>query len=320
VTAPGVDRARGRHRTGLEAVRDLLSAELDSEVEGLRMVADHLLASGGKRLRPLLCLLAAEAVGADADRARVLGAAVELTHAASLCHDDVLDGGEVRRGRATVRVRFGDAMSLLLGDVCLARALGLLARHGLPEAASTLSAAVVVMAEGEVRQASTLLRAEAGVEEYLAVAEAKTGALLGWSVTLGGTAEEAVRGPLAAYGRALARAYQITDDLIDLEAAADSGKATGQDLSSGRPSLPILLASAEDDELGRRVRAALEDRRLHDLGEMVADLRVSPASERARTMADREAARAEEALGSLPPCDAVEDLRALARFAVARRG
>jgi octaprenyl-diphosphate synthase len=316
----GLDRARRRHDGGLQTVEDHLRRELASDTEGLRGVADHLLDSGGKRFRPLLCLLSGEIAGVETDRAAVFGAAVELTHAASLCHDDVLDGGEVRRGRATIRVRFGEAMSILLGDVCLARALGLLARHDLAAAAASLSGAVVTMAEGEVRQASALLRHGGGEADYLAVAEGKTGALLCWSLTLGGTVNQPVRGALESYGRALARAYQITDDLIDLELSPDSGKTAGQDLCSGSPSLPILLAAGEDDDLGRRVRAAMDDRRLDDLAAMVSDLRASPAADRARRMAAAEVERAGSALSALVPSDAVEDLLALADFAVTRRG
>lgn len=320
MTRVALTDAAHRHRSSLEAVERMVGETLGSEYRTLDGVARHLLGAGGKLMRPMLCLLAAEVGGSSRRDAEVLGVAVELVHAASLCHDDVLDGGEVRRGRATVRAQYGDAMSILLGDVCLARAFEVLVRRGLCEPASRLAAAVVAMAEGEVRQATELLGAQVSVQAYLEVAEAKTGALLCWCLTCGGMMPGDFLAPMEEYGRALGRAYQIADDLIDLEQDDESGKAVGQDLWSGRPSLPILLAAGTPDALGRRVREALDDRRLYDLSALVSDLRESKAVETARELADAEARRAVEALSTLPRCAALEDLRALARFAVTRRG
>ena len=311
--------ARALVAADLAEVERLLAAALATPVAPLEAVGGHLLGSGGKRFRALLTVLAGHAAGVPTSWARRLAAAAELTHAASLCHDDVLDRGELRRGRATVRVRFGDALSILLGDVCLAQAFALLAEPELAPASAALARAVVAMAEGEVVQASRAGRVDLGAAEYLAVAEAKTGALLCWCATLGGLAPAALRHALDDYGRALGRVYQIVDDILDLESGGLSGKLAGQDLRGGTTTLPVLLAAGASSEVRERLRRleyGASD--LEAAGALVEAVRASGALRQAQELACAEADGAVAALATLPESPHRAALEKLARFAADR--
>lgn len=303
----------------LAEVERLLVAALTTRVPPLDAGAGHLLGSGGKRVRALLTVLAGQAAGVPTSWARRLAAAAELTHAASLCHDDVLDRGELRRGRATVRVRFGDAMSILLGDLCLVQAFALLAEPELTPASASLARAVVAMAEGEVVQASRAGRVDLGAAEYLEVADAKTGALLCWCATLGGLAPAALRHALDDYGRALGRVYQIVDDVLDLSSGGLSGKLAGQDLRGGTTTLPVLLAAADSSEVREQLRwldAGVPDLEAADA--LVEAVRASGALQQARELAHAEADRAVAVLAILPESSHRDALEILARFAADR--
>lgn len=312
-----LDAARALVAADLAAVEELMSAALASTVAGLDLVARHLLASGGKRVRPLLCLLAARSCGVDGALAQRVAAAAELVHAASLCHDDVLDRGELRRGAATVRARFGDAVSILLGDLCLVQAFTLLATAELTSCGASLGAVVVEMAEGEVIQAGRAGEA-ATIADCFAIAEAKTGALLGWCAAVGGLAPVATRPHLVAFGRRLGRVYQIADDVLDLAAGEHSGKHGGQDLRGGTATVPLILASESDPELAARLAAHSADRCGTD--ELVAAVRASGALERARALAREEASQAAATLATLPPGRARDALADLVWFAAERHG
>lgn len=297
-------------------VETMMAAALASPVDVLDRVARQLLASGGKRFRAVLCLAASRAAEIDPAAARTVAAAGELVHAASLCHDDVLDRGEVRRGLATVRAEFGDALSILLGDLCLVRAFGLLDAPGLAGCGAALARVVVEMAEGEVVQAGRSGSAGVTVEECLGVAEAKTGALLGFCASVGGLAEERFRTPLERFGRDLGRVYQVVDDVLDLE-AADGGKTPGQDLRAGIPTVPLVVAATGDQALAARIGA---DRGPQAASEIEAAVRAGGALDRCRELARREADRAAAALEPLPPGPGRDALRTLAAFAAERHG
>lgn len=314
-----LDAGRSLVADDLAAVEALLAGSLASEVPALARVARHLLASGGKRVRPLLCLLAARCTGVEATTAVRVAAAAELVHAASLCHDDVLDAGEVRRGAATVRACFGDALSILLGDLCLVRAFTVLARPELAACGAALGAVVAEMAEGEVLQASRAVEGVPGdVAGCLAVAEAKTGALLGWCATVGGLVPAEQRRPLAGFGRRLGRVYQIVDDVLDLAAGERAGRPPGQDVRGGTLTVPLLLAVEAEPTLRARLAEVAADPAGAD--ELLAAVRSSGALERARALAQHEAEVAVATLGELPPGDARTALADLARYAAERHG
>ncbi len=316
MTGDRLAAARALVATDAAAVESIMAAALASPVPALDRVAGRLLASGGKRFRALLCLTAARAADVDPAAARSVAAAAELVHAASLCHDDVLDRGELRRGRATVRAEFGDALSILVGDLCLVRAFGLLDAPGLAGCGAVLAAVVVEMAEGEVLQAGRTDPGAVTVEDCLRVAEAKTGALLGFCASVGGLAAEPHREPLERFGRDLGRVYQVVDDVLDVE-SGDAGKTPGQDLRGGIPTVPLVVAAALDPALAARISA---DRDLRTVPGIEAAIRDGGALEHCRQLARREAGRAAAVLEPLPPGPPRDALRSLAAFAAERHG
>jgi len=308
----GIDRARDLAASDLAVMDEMMRRVLASRAAPINAASRHLLESGGKRVRALLCVLAGRATGLAENDLRVAGCAAEMIHAASLCHDDVLDRGTLRRGQPTVRVLYGDAMSILLGDFFLTRAMRLLAEHGLSEAAVLLADAVVAMAEGEVAQAGQDDESLVGTREYLAVAAGKTGALLSWCATVGGLVSEAYLEMLADFGHRLGRVYQIADDLLDFEPEAESGKTRGQDLLLGGSTMPLLLAFERQPDLRERVRRLRGSRPdVAEIDRLIAEIRDSGAIDKARALAADEAQRAVGALAALPsgPCrDALADL------------
>jgi len=304
----------------LEAVELLMTTALSSRADIITRVSAHLLASGGKRVRAMLCLLAARASGFAMPEAHLLACCGELVHAASLCHDDVLDRGELRRGRPTVRALYGDALSILLGDFCLVQAFKLMAEAGLAQAGVELAGAVVDMAEGEVIQAQRLSTLNADIDEYFAVAEAKTGALLTWCTSLGGGAPAPYLHSLLAFGRSLGRVYQIADDLLDFEEDDRSGKRVGQDLRAGENTLPLLLACAVRQELRARIHSLREATRVDsaEVAALLSEVESTGALDQARGLAVAEAERAANELRDLPDSPYRSALASLARFAADR--
>lgn len=315
-----LQQARELVAEDFDAVERLMTQALTSRAETITRVSRHLLATGGKRVRVLLCLLAGHATGAPLSVVRRLAACAELLHAASLCHDDVLDSGEVRRGQPTIRALFGNPMSILLGDYCLAQAFCLLAEAGLDEAGAAAARVVTTMAEGEVLQAQRPQGEYDEIDRYFAVAEAKTGALLIWCTGLGGLAPRSYLGALETYGRLLGRVYQVADDLLDFDADERSGKRAGQDLCGGENTLPLLLACSARPDLRLRIEALrtatdLDETEIISLTEAI---RSTGAFEQARSRALAEADSAIAALQDLQASEYRTALGDLARFAAER--
>ncbi len=320
MTTDFLQQARELVAGDLEAVESLLTEALTSKAETITRVSQHLLSSGGKRVRALLCLLTGHATGFPIPVARRLASCAELIHAASLCHDDVLDGGELRRGQPTVCARFGNPMSILLGDYCLAQAFRLMAENDLGEAGAAAARVVTTMAEGEVIQAAHSLSNDDDVEEYFAVAEAKTGALLIWCASLGGLAPPQYLHALESYGRLLGRVYQIADDLLDFDRDDRSGKLAGQDLCGGESTLPLLLACAARPDLRPRIEAVHHATNPDptEMESLTAAIRSTGAFEEARARGLGEADRASAALQDLPDTSYRTMLSKMARFAAER--
>ena len=256
--------ARGALARAVALVSDDLAATelrlrelLRSEVASIPAVGGHLTFAGGKRFRPLLTLLAARAARFEG-ASRITAAAVgELLHTATLLHDDVIDGGEFRRGRPAARTVFGNGMAVLTGDYCLARALQAMAHDGDLAAVQTMSDMVTRMAEGEVAQLE--VAGDWGMDRarYYAVIERKTAALIAWCASVGGLVGADQRAALEGFGRELGFAFQIADDVLDVRSDAEaSGKTRAQDLREGKATLPLLIACERD--LG--VRSLLENR------------------------------------------------------------
>ena len=239
--------------------RELSRATEDAE-ETLRAAARHLLGSGGKRIRPTVTLLACGACGGELRTAVPFACAAELTHSATLLHDDVIDDGPVRRGQPASRILWGNAVSVLSGDWLLTRALEIVAAE--PARSAALPALLGTMrrlVEGEVLQLSLRGSFEATEQDYFDVVRGKTASLFGWSAAAGAWAA-GVRGEvpeaLAEFGEEIGMAFQLTDDALDYAAdPALLGKRLGQDFSEGKATLPLIRAFQREPALRERLTA-----------------------------------------------------------------
>ena len=244
--------------------RELGRATSDAETT-LQAAARHLVSAGGKRIRPTVTLLACGACGGDASRAVPFGVAAELTHSATLLHDDVLDGGEVRRGQPASRVVWGNNVSVLAGDWLLTRALEIVAGHeARADALPPLLVTMRRLVEGEVKQLSLRGRFHATEGDYFEVIRGKTASLFGWAAAAGAWAA-GVRGEVAAalsaFGEGVGSAFQLVDDALDYAAdPALLGKRLGTDLAEGKATLPLIRALRAEPGLREKLEALVEGR------------------------------------------------------------
>jgi geranylgeranyl pyrophosphate synthase len=290
-----------RSATGLDEYLDLLEERLQEAVStypGLvGEIGAETLAAGGKRLRPVLVFLSTPAERRLDERAVAGGAAVELVHMASLVHDDLLDGADLRRGRPTVWAEHGEPAAKTSGDYLFARAFAQLAATGDSEAVAILASAALALARGEALQRRQAFRPDTSVEEYLLRCSLKTGKLFEAACVIGGGRSE-----LGAFGLALGVAFQIADDILDCVGDRDAtGKAGGVDLKDGTPTLPLIVAARRDPWVWR----ALAGEPVPDALERVA---ASGALEPARELALRYADRARAALDGEPDHASLEAL------------
>jgi geranylgeranyl pyrophosphate synthase len=290
-----------RAAPGLDAFLGLLEQRLQRSVAShpglVGEVGSETLAAGGKRLRPVLVFLCATPEERTGETAAAGGASVELVHMATLVHDDLLDGADLRRGRPTVWAEHGAAAAKATGDYLFARAFAELAATGDAQRVAVLAGAALALARGEALQRKQAFRPETTVDEYLARCSLKTGKLFEAACVLGGARPE-----LGAFGLALGIAFQIADDILDCTGDFDTtGKAPGVDLRDGTPTLPLILAAREDAE----VRRALAGEHVPDALERVA---ATGALETARALAEDYAARARAALDGEPDRASLEAL------------
>jgi octaprenyl-diphosphate synthase len=302
-------------RKGLEALRQFVGDDMEkvnavildkmqSDVALIPQLASHIIAAGGKRLRPMLTLAAAQLCGYREERHVALAACVEFIHTATLLHDDVVDESDLRRGNATANAVFGNQASVLVGDFLFSRAFELMVADGSLEVLGILSRASAVIAEGEVMQLITTNDTETTEDAYLDVISSKTAALFAAAARVGGVVADASRPEVEAldsYGRNLGVAFQLVDDALDYSAhKATLGKSIGDDFKEGKITLPVLLAfrrGAEEDRVfWRRCLEKLEqdDGDLeHALDLMARHNALTDTIERARHYG----ARARDALG-----------------------
>jgi geranylgeranyl pyrophosphate synthase len=290
-----------RSAAGLDEYLDLLEERLQEAVSAypglVGEIGAETLAAGGKRLRPVLVFLSTPAERRLEERAVAGGAAVELVHMASLVHDDLLDGADLRRGRPTVWAEHGEPAAKTAGDYLFARAFAQLAATGDAEAVAILASAALALARGEALQRRQAFRPDTSVDEYLRRCSLKTGKLFEAACVIGGGRSE-----LGAFGLALGIAFQIADDILDCVGDRDAtGKAGGVDLRDGTPTLPLIVAARRDPQVWR----ALAGEPLPDALERVA---ASGALEPARELALRYAARARAALDGEPDRASLEAL------------
>lgn len=250
-------------KAGMARVNELILAKAGSDVEMIPELASHLINSGGKRLRPMLTLAAAQMFGFEGDAHVKLATSVEFMHTATLLHDDVVDESDLRRGRKTARMIWGNQASVLVGDFLLGQAFRMMVDVGSLEALDVLSTAASVIAEGEVMQLSAAKNLETTEDEYLSVIKAKTAALFSAAAEVGpiiARTGRSERAALRSYGLNLGLAFQLVDDALDYGGnARDLGKNVGDDFREGKVTLPVILAYRRGTDMERGFwRAAIE--------------------------------------------------------------
>jgi octaprenyl-diphosphate synthase len=308
----------------MAAVDALIRRRLDSDVVLVRQVAEYIIQSGGKRLRPALVVLAARACGYTGGTAHhELAAVVEFIHTATLLHDDVVDESDLRRGRKTANAAFGNAASVLVGDFLYSRAFQMMVGVGSMPVMAVLAEATNTIAEGEVLQLLNMHNADVTVDAYLEVIRRKTAKLFEAAGRLGalisGMPADVETG-LARYGAHLGTAFQLVDDVLDYSGESEeTGKNVGDDLAEGKPTLPLIYVmrngSAADAAL---VRAAIEAGGRDDMARVLDAVARTGALAHTRQQARDESAIAREAIDALPGSKYKESLLDLAVFAAER--
>jgi octaprenyl-diphosphate synthase len=318
-----LDEIRTLVRADLNAVDAMIRARLKSTVPLVDQVAEHIIAGGGKRLRPLLCVLAGRACGIETEKHIEAAAFIEFVHTATLLHDDVVDGSQKRRGRATANNIFGNQASVLVGDFVYSRAFQMMATVGSQRVMEIMSDATNVIAKGEVLQLMNAHDPDTTEQRYLEVIYRKTGRLFEAGAEVAAVlagAPPAMQAALARYGKHLGTAYQLVDDVLDYKSdPATRGKNLGDDLAEGKPTLPLLHALRHgNDEQRALIRLAIEQGGLAQLGPIVEAIEATGGLDYAASFAQRETAQALAALESLPVTPYSNALASLARFAQER--
>ncbi|MEO8778378.1 MAG: polyprenyl synthetase family protein [Rhodanobacter sp.] len=307
----------------MQRVDALIRHRLSSDVVLINQIADHIIASGGKRLRPTLHVLAAGAAGYHGDQHIKLAAVIEFIHTSTLLHDDVVDESELRRGRKTANALWGNAASVLVGDFLYSRSFQLMVELDDMRIMRILADTTNTIAEGEVLQLLNIGNADVSEAAYLAVIERKTAVLFAAATELGGLLgglPPTQVADLRRYGMELGYAFQIADDLLDYTSNAGTlGKNIGDDLAEGKPTLPLIYALEHaSPEQAKSLRHAIEHGGLDSLDHIIASIRDSGALERTRQRALGHARGARDALGSLPASNYRDALVVLADYSVQR--
>src|SRR3954467_891394 len=291
----------------LNHVNAVILERMQSEVALIPELAGHLIAGGGKRMRPMLTLASAKLLGYTGNRHHRLAAAVEFIHTATLLHDDVVDGSDLRRGKRTANLIWGNPASVLVGDFLFSRAFELMVEDGSLKVLRILSHASAVIAEGEVNQLTAQRQIDTDEDKYLEIISAKTAALFAAACRVSpvvAEASEAAEVALECYGKNLGIAFQLTDDVIDYASDAETmGKGVGDDFRDGKMTLPVILGYARGNESDRAFwRAAIGGQRTtdDDLAHAIQLLRASDALSDTVDRARQYARRAIDALGKFP--------------------
>jgi octaprenyl-diphosphate synthase len=319
-SAMTLEEIRTLVRPDLAAVDAMIRARLKSTVPLVDQVAEHIIGGGGKRLRPLLCVLVGRACGIENDKHIDAAVFIEFVHTATLLHDDVVDGSQKRRGRATANNIFGNQASVLVGDFVYSRAFQMMATVGSQRVMEIMADATNVIAEGEVLQLMNAHDPETTEQRYLEVIYRKTGRLFEAGAEVAAvlsSASIAQQAALARFGKHLGTAYQLIDDVLDYKSdPATRGKNLGDDLAEGKPTLPLLHALRHgNDEQRALIRLAIEQGGLAQLGPIVEAIEVTGGLDYAIGFAQRETSQALAALDTLPETSHSRALAALASFA-----
>jgi len=323
--SPSLDPMLALVAGDMNGVNSVILERMQSKVALIPELAGHLIAGGGKRMRPMLTLACATLLGYPGTRHHKLAAAVEFIHTATLLHDDVVDGSGMRRGKRTANLIWGNPASVLVGDFLFSRAFELMVEDGSLRVLRILSHASAVIAEGEVDQLTAQRRIETDEDHYLDIISAKTAALFAAACRVSpvvAEASEEAEHALEAYGRNVGIAFQLSDDVIDYASdAATMGKGVGDDFRDGKMTLPVILAYARGSDDDRAFwRTAIGGERISDddLTHATRLLQDSGALADTIERARQYARRAIDALAMFPASKAKTALTEAAEFAVAR--
>ena len=323
--APSLDPMIRLVAADLNHVNAVILERMQSEVALIPELAGHLIAGGGKRMRPMLTLASARLLEYQGTRQYKLAAAVEFIHTATLLHDDVVDGSGLRRGKRTANIIWGNPASVLVGDFLFSRSFELMVEDGSLKVLKILSHASNIIAEGEVNQLSAQRQVETGEDRYLDIISAKTAALFAAACKVAAVVaerEDQVEWALESYGRNLGIAFQLVDDAIDYaETSATMGKDQGDDFRDGKVTLPVILAYARGSEEDRAFwRAAMSGDRTsdEDLAHARRLLGSTEALPDTLQRARHYGQRANDALGPFPATRAKAAMVEAVEFAVAR--
>jgi len=311
---------------GMNAVNAIILDRMQSEIPLIPALAGHLISGGGKRMRPMLTVDGAALCDYQGTRHHKLAAAVEFIHTATLLHDDVVDGSDMRRGKQTANIVYGNPATVLVGDFLFTRSFELMVEDGSLKVLKILSKASSVIAEGEVDQLTAQRKVETSEEHYLQIIGAKTAALFAAATRIAAVVaerSEADEQALDSYGRNLGIAFQLVDDAIDYDSeVAEMGKGKGDDFRDGKMTLPVILAYArgtvEERQFWQDAIAGFraEDEDLAHAVSLIAKYdTVSATRDRARHYAQR----AIDAIAGFPAGPARSAMAEAAEFAVSRR-
>jgi octaprenyl-diphosphate synthase len=316
-----LEEIRAPVQADLRSVDEVIRERLKSAVPLVDRVAEHIVSGGGKRLRPLLVVLAGRACGHEG-RAHIEAAAfIEFIHTATLLHDDVVDGSSLRRGKHTANEVFGNPASVLVGDFVYSRAFQMMAALSSQAVIEIMAQATNVIAEGEVLQLMNAHDPDTTEQRCLEVIYRKTAKLFEAGAEVAAVlslAQPPVRRALAAYGRHLGTAYQLVDDVLDYRSNPEQrGKNLGDDLAEGKPTLPLIHALKSGSDAQRQaIRRAIQQGGLEQLDPVVAAIEATGGLDYAERLAHRELEQALSSLRALPDSSYKNALAALARFAV----
>lgn len=311
-------------RDDMSAVNAVIQRRLQSEVVLINQMGHYIINSGGKRLRPLLALLSARALGYNGKQHLDLAAIIEFIHTATLLHDDVVDGSDMRRGQETANNIWGNEASVLVGDFLYSRSFEMMVELKNMRVMEILASATNTIAEGEVLQLLNCHDPETSEERYLEVIHSKTAKLFEAATQLGAVingrsaAEEQA---MAAYGMHLGTAFQLIDDVLDYSATAEEmGKNVGDDLAEGKPTLPLIYAMrVGTPQQAATIRHAIENGGREQISAVMAAIESTNAITYTAQLARQEADKATAAIADVVPASPYKDaLYALAEFSVNR--
>ena len=305
------------------AVNTVIRQQLYSEVPLVNQVAEYIIGAGGKRIRPVLVLLIANAYAYQGAAHHSLAAVIEFIHTATLLHDDVVDESSLRRGKQTANALFGNAASVLVGDFLYSRAFQMMVTVGNARVMQIVADATNVIAEGEVLQLLNMHNPDVNETDYLRVIRSKTAKLFEAAAQLGALiagASDAEIDSAGEYGRSLGTAFQLIDDVLDYSGnAAEIGKNVGDDLREGKPTLPLIyLMEHGTPEQRELVRSCIENGDEQHFDQILSAITTSGALDYTKQEAQKAGRRAAEAVMGLPESKYKTSLLELAAFAVDR--